>query len=102
MKIWPMGPEFFHTDGQKDGRTKIKKLIVHFSNFAYAPTNLITIPENRTTVQWLSSLWPKSPNLPRYPGHRDGILQPQLVDQKIISDFVWFYRYPKNSVSGRL
>ena len=103
MKIRPVGAEFFHADGQKDGRTNIIKLIVDFRNFAYAPTNIvITIPENHTTLPWLSSLWPKSPNLPPYPGQRDGILQSQLTDQTIISDFVWFYHYPKNSVSGRV
>jgi hypothetical protein len=96
MKICPVGAEFFHADG----RTNIMKLTVDFRNFAYAPTNLIAIPENRTTVLWLSSLWPNSPNLPRYPGQRDGILHPQLIDQTIISDFVWFYQYPKNSEPG--
>jgi len=76
-----VGAEFFHADGQTGGRTNIKKLIVDFCNFAYAPTNLTTIPENRTPVPWLFSVWPNSPYLPRYPGQRDCILQPQLIDQ---------------------
>jgi len=90
MNIWPVGTEFFHADAQSDVRTNVTKLIVDFRNFVYAPANLITIPKNRTTVPWLSSLWPKSPNLPRYPGQRYGILQQQLIDQKFNSDN--FYR----------
>jgi hypothetical protein len=37
MKILPVGAELLHTDGRKDGRTDITKLIVAFRNFAKTP-----------------------------------------------------------------
>jgi hypothetical protein len=39
MKIRPMGAEFFHADGQMDGRTNVTKLKAAFRNFANAPEN---------------------------------------------------------------
>ena len=37
MKIRPAGTELFHVEGQKDGQTNMKKLIVAFRNFDNAP-----------------------------------------------------------------
>ena len=39
MKIYPVGAELFHTDGEPDRRTGMTKLIVSFRNFANVPKN---------------------------------------------------------------
>jgi len=37
IKIHPVRAELFHADGRMDEGTNIRKLIVAFRNFAYAP-----------------------------------------------------------------
>jgi len=39
MKIWPLGAELFHADGQMDTQTDIKRLTVTFHNFLNTPKN---------------------------------------------------------------
>ena len=39
-KTYSVGVEFFHADGQTDGRTNMAKLIVAFRNFTNAPKNV--------------------------------------------------------------
>jgi hypothetical protein len=39
MKIRPLGAEFFHAYGRRDGQIDMTRLIVAFWNFAKAPIN---------------------------------------------------------------
>ena len=56
MKIRPVTTELFHADGQTDGRTDMKKVIVAFRNFTKAPkTDIVFVMKNfcaHWTVLW--------------------------------------------------
>jgi hypothetical protein len=46
MKIRTMGPELFHPDGTKDGRTEMTKLIVAFAILRTCLKKRLQNPEN--------------------------------------------------------
>jgi hypothetical protein len=43
IKIRPVKAELFRADGRTDRQTDLKKLIVAFRNFAYAPKNGVSL-----------------------------------------------------------
>jgi hypothetical protein len=46
MKIFPLGADLFHAEGEADDQTEreMTQLIVTFHNFAKAPQNYVTSP----------------------------------------------------------
>jgi len=56
MKIRPQGAELLHA-GRQTGHTDMKKLIVAFRNFAYAPKNPVSCPQSYISVIFADSLY---------------------------------------------
>ena len=56
MKIRPRAAEMLHA-GRQTGHTNMKKLTVAFRNFAYAPKNHVSYPQNFISVIFADILY---------------------------------------------